>query len=149
MTFIPEFSYPVITLLSISALCAAIILAFYDPFVRRVYRRSRACRLTVDRPAGEEPKWAAVSVIIYARGESDRLETLLPAVLTQQYEGPFEVIVVNEGDSSDVRNVISALQLANRNLYLTRRRAQSEPQETRAHSRHKGRPLSRGGADHG
>jgi glycosyltransferase involved in cell wall biosynthesis len=119
MTFIPEFSYPVITLLSISALCAAIILAFYDPFVRRVYRRSRACRLTVDRPAGEEPKWAAVSVIIYARGESDRLETLLPAVLTQQYEGPFEVIVVNEGDSSDVRNVISALQLANRNLYLT------------------------------
>lgn len=108
MTFIPEFSYPVITLLSISTLCAAIILAFYDPFVRRVYRRSRACRLTVDRPAGEEPKWAAVSVIIYARGESDRLETLLPAVLTQQYEGPFEVIVVNEGDSSDVRNVISA-----------------------------------------
>ena len=147
MTFIPEFSYPVITLLSISTLCAAIILAFYDPFVRRVYRRSRACRLTVDRPAGEEPKWAAVSVIIYARGESDRLETLLPAVLTQQYEGPFEVIVVNEGDSSDVRP--AARQPQSLSHLHTRRRAQSEPQETRAHSRHKGRPLSRGGADHG
>lgn len=119
MTFILDLSPLVITLLSVSALSAIIILAFYNPFVRRVYRRSRACRLTVDKAEGDATPWTAASVIIYAQGEADRLEAMLPKVLAQDYEGPFEVIVVNEGDSADVRNVISALQLANRNLYLT------------------------------
>ncbi len=117
MIFNFELSTTVMALLAVCAVSTIIIASLYCPFIRRINRRSRQCRLNVDSPAGSG--WPAASVIIYSRGEADRLEALLPTILSQDYEGAFEVIVVNEGDSADVRNVISALQLANRNLYLT------------------------------
>lgn len=118
MTFFFDLSLLTISLISVSAISALIILAFYDPFIRRIYHRRNACRLIVDNP-DRPASHVAASIIIYAQGEADRLETMLPAVLGQNYDGQFEVIVVNESDSADVRNVISALQLSNRNLYLT------------------------------
>lgn len=119
MTFNFDLSAIVIALLSLSAAAAAMVFLCYIPYVRRVCIRAKQCVLTVDTERGETPRWPAASVIIYSQGEADRLESLLPTVLGQTYDGPFEVIVVNEGDSPDVRNAISALQLSNRNLYLT------------------------------
>jgi len=67
----------------------------------------------------DAPGWPAVSVIVYSQDEADALASLLPVILNQDYPAAFEVIVVNEGDSSDVRNTVEPMQLAYRNLYLT------------------------------
>lgn len=116
-----NFDLPIYTIIFLAAalLFAGVVFLYYCPFVRRVSRRRSQCDLTVDTPEGERPNWPAASIIIYAQGEADRLENLLPVVLGQDYGGTFEVIVINEGDSADVRSVINALQLAHRNLYLT------------------------------
>lgn len=119
MSFNFDLQVYTIILLAAAALFAAIVCFYYCPYVRRVTRRRRQCCLTVDTPEGQRPDWTPVSIIIYAQGEADRLENLLPVVLRQDYGGTFEVIVINEGDSADVRGVINALQLAHRNLYLT------------------------------
>lgn len=114
-----EFSPLLISLLSIFGVSILIIVLIYCPFVRRVARRRRECELTVDDPESLECEWPAVSVIVYSQDEAERLEQFLPVVLRQDYIARFEVIVVNEGDSEEVRNTISAMQMANRNLYLT------------------------------
>ncbi|MDE6703886.1 MAG: glycosyltransferase [Muribaculaceae bacterium] len=119
MSFNFDFQVYTIILLAVAALSAAIVCFYYCPFVRRVSRRRRECCLTVDTPEGKRPEWVPASIIIYAQGEADRLENLLPVILGQDYGGTFEVIVINEGDSADVRSVINALQLAHRNLYRT------------------------------
>lgn len=119
MTFDFDLSAIVIVLLSVSLVAAVIVLTCYVPFVRRVCVRVKQCLLIPDSDGDESVDWVAASIIIYSQGEADRLESLLPTILRQDYSGQFEVIVVNEGDSPDVRNVISTLQLSNRNLYLT------------------------------
>jgi hypothetical protein len=59
------------------------------------------------------------SVVIYSQEDAEQLEELLPQILGQDYPTPFEVIVVNEGESADVRDLVAMLQLKNHNLYLT------------------------------
>lgn len=119
MTFDLELPLLTICLLCIATLCTVIIITIYCPFVRRVASRRRSCELTADGSTGTDVQWPAASVIVYSQDEAERLENFLPVILGQDYPGHFEVIVVNEGDSEDVRNVISAMQPANRNLYLT------------------------------
>lgn len=106
-----------IVLLAIVLLSALAIVFIYCPFVRRIASRRRKCQLIVD--SGDEAEWPAASVVVYSRNEFDCLEGFLRTLLTQDYPGSFEVIVVNEGDSQEMRNLIAAMQLANRNLYLT------------------------------
>ncbi len=114
MFFNIEISPLIITLLGVCILSFAVILCVYCIYVRRVVRRQRRCAQQ-SAPA----ILPAASVIVYACGEAEYLETLLPTILNQNYPGEFEVIVVNEGDSADVRNVIGALQIAYSNLHLT------------------------------
>lgn len=119
MSFTIELSSQVICLLSVSAFCTAIIIALYCPFVRKVASRRKACELMSDDLPDDGNMRTAVSVIVYSHDEADRLESFLPIILNQDYPAAFEVIVVNEGDSGEIRNIINALQLAHRNLYLT------------------------------
>lgn len=57
---------------------------------------------------GESP--SIVSVIICAKNEARHLEQFLPAVLQQEYEAEWEVIVVNDGSTDETGNVLAALQ---------------------------------------
>ncbi len=117
MTFDFDISGLTIILLSLSFLCMLIVVAIYCPFVRRVALRRCQCQSMVDNE--NEAGWPAASIVVYSQNEFGRLEDLLRVVLGQNYPGNFEVIVVNEGDSEEVRNLIAAMQLTNRNLYLT------------------------------
>lgn len=119
MSFTIELSVRIIWLLSMSALCTAIIIALYCPFVRKVASRRKACELIADELSDKKNMWQPVSVIVYSQDEADRLESFLPVILNQDYRAAFEVIVVNEGDSGEIRNIINALQLVHRNLYVT------------------------------
>lgn len=114
MIFNPHISTFILTLLAVCAISAIIIICVYCIYVRRIVRRSRKCSVPADGSA-----LPPASIIVYATGEADYLEILLPKLMEQNYTNDFEVIVVNEGDSADVRNVIGALQIAHRNLHLT------------------------------
>lgn len=60
-----------------------------------------------------------VSVIVYACDNSRRLARMLPEVLAQEYPGEFEVVVVNDGSSASVNDVVTLLQATHSNLRQT------------------------------
>lgn len=51
--------------------------------------------------AAREARFPAVSIVVPARNQADRLEKLLPALFTQDYPEAFEVIVVDQKSTDD------------------------------------------------
>ncbi len=95
--------------------CAVLLLLLFLPAVIRVTRR-------VSRDASEpmpDVEYPPVSVIVYTNSDGDNLAALLPEILEQDYPSPFEVIVVNDGDASEIECSIGALELRYSNLYMT------------------------------
>ncbi len=84
-------------------------------------RSVAACRRRSDKERSDKPDAAFLpaSVVVFSQGDADSLTEILRQILTQDYPAPFEVIVVNEGESSDVRDAVSMLRSAHSNLYLT------------------------------
>lgn len=80
----------------------------------------RAHRIS-SRAKAAQAEDAAVnaSIVVYSNDEWNSLEQLLPQLLSQQTLGQFEVIVVNEGESAQVQEIVSRLRLEHPNLYLT------------------------------
>ena len=113
---------PIITdkalwLLCITFVCLVLLIAIYLFRVRTVvnYRR-RADRERPDKPDAD---YLPASVIIYSQGDAESLEKMLRMVLNQDYPAAYEVIVVNEGESVDVRDTVSMFRATHNNLYLT------------------------------
>ncbi len=104
-------------LLFASLLCILLLAAIYFMRVRTVVNfRRKADRERADKPENE---YMPASVIIYSQGDADNLNSLLESVLNQDYPAAYEVIVVNEGESADVRDAVSMLRSSHPNLYLT------------------------------
>lgn len=59
------------------------------------------------------------AIIVYSHDEDSDLARLLPQLLGQDYPMPYEVVVVNEGESVAVSEVVGEFQLRHKNLYLT------------------------------
>ena len=104
-----------ILLFGLTAVCIIFALA---AFLLRSKRITRQCRLCEEADTSGQD-FEEASIIVYSNDESDHLEELLPQLLAQEYPARFEVIVVNEGDSLQVRDLMTQLQNAHRNLYLT------------------------------
>lgn len=79
----------------------------------------------------EEPVERA-SVIVFAHDDANSLAELLPRILCQNYQPGFEVIVVNDGESREVADIVSHLKNVHPNLYFT-----SSPEGARNLSRKK------------
>lgn len=111
MTLSLQFSTPALILAGIALLSAIYLLTVYRSFLMRIVR---------SRPS-EKPETAKVpvSVVVYCRDEAQQLRALLPSILNQNYDAPFEVIVVNDGSSEDVKDVVNQLLLTRSNLYIT------------------------------
>ncbi len=92
-------------------------------FLTIVYR-SRLC-LPVKcrwRHEGAQPDtvtWRPVSVVVYARDNSARLERLLEDLLEQDYPAGFEVIVVNDCGGYACSDVVTRMSLNYHNLRMT------------------------------
>lgn len=114
-------------LLGVSLMCALFIELSYR-------RRLQAVSSAGLDEAGDEGRVGAVpvSVIVYAGADSEGLAQMLPAVLGQRYDAPFEVIVINEGKSDVTDSVVTRLQLSHSNLYQS-----FTPGDTRNLSRRK------------
>lgn len=86
-------------------------------YFRPLWRVSNAVKRSLNEkePSADVP----VSVIVFASDEAEALRHLLPSILGQRYNGPFEVIVVNEGQSDSTVEVVERLRQIHNNLYLT------------------------------
>ncbi len=72
-----------------------------------------------ERPEIPDSAYPPVSVLVYSQDDAENLSALLPGLLGQDYPSEFEVIVINEGESVDVRDAVSSLRPSHHNLYLT------------------------------
>lgn len=117
MFFNPEISSTIVLLLTSGAVLAAVAIVYVALQSRRLARARRFDDYGDSRE--DAVAWEPVSVIVYSQDEADALDTLLRSVLAQDYPAPMEVIVVNEGESSDVRDVVAVLRASHDNIYLT------------------------------
>ncbi|MCH5345811.1 MAG: hypothetical protein J1E63_01800 [Muribaculaceae bacterium] len=109
------------------ALAAALVAAFYImlsivPKATRVDRKNR--RDTASVESGEVGRidpaaFPTLSVIVYVDSNPEDLPTMLPMILEQDYPAPMEVIVVNDGERSELEGILGDLELRYRNLYMT------------------------------
>lgn len=103
-------------LLGLSVLCVLLVALIYFVRTRRVARAAAEDYVDSEKAAGT---WEPVSVVVYSQDDAENLQRLLASLLGQDYPAPFEIIVVNEGESSDVRDLVSMLRSQHPNLYLT------------------------------
>lgn len=101
---------------------AALIAALYLVFIyrRRIARVIKCCRDTSRLSAQESTKQIpALSVIIYCKDSARALERMLPEVLNQNLDVPFEVIVATDGRSERAEDVVKLLSVDHKNLRMT------------------------------
>jgi glycosyltransferase involved in cell wall biosynthesis len=92
--------------------CAIIIQWFYASwFFKRIFTSSKTTQEPDHLPAG-------VSIIICAKNEAANLLKHLPAILSQKYNGAYEVIVVNDASNDDTPTVLKELALKHHNLKI-------------------------------
>lgn len=81
--------------------------------LRKHYRKCLNISLGVDAVL------SPAAVVVFAHDDAESVAEMLPQVLAQQYAPGFEVIVVNDGESLEVRHVVESLMQYHRNLYYT------------------------------
>lgn len=117
MYFNLDFSVVSAVGLGLMSLATIYILTFYVPRLRRAAKH----RDNLERGSvmDEDSSLPGVSVIVHARENSHRLAASLPDLLAQQYPGPYEVIVVNDGGGDAVSDIVTRLSHSHANLRLT------------------------------
>lgn len=99
---------------------AVLILSLLLPRLLRVTRRIRRDNAIASGTVEAEATFRPVTVIVTSSHEATNLRTLLPQILEQDYPAPMEVIVVDDDDDEGVTpGVVSQLQDAYSNLYMT------------------------------
>lgn len=100
-------------------LCAGVALLCGAWLLWAVRGRIRLCVRAAGRQDDGPRCQEGVSVIVYADDAPERLGNLLTRIFSQRYEGKTEVIVVNDGASPDVADVVKRLSQEHPNLYQT------------------------------
>jgi len=80
------------------------------------YARPLRQRKKTNTPGTEQLQ--PISVVVYAKNESENLQRHLPALLTQEYP-EYEIIVVNDGSTDESDNVLKTLEQQFSHLYHT------------------------------
>lgn len=102
-------------LVSVLGLLWLIQLLYYIIVYNRIYKHNAAVRKNRVTFTAEQPP---LSVIIYAKNESENLEKHLPTVLEQNYP-TFEVIVINDNFSDESEDVLKLMESKYPHLYHT------------------------------
>lgn len=88
-------------------------------FLLIVYLRPyRVAKRKSKNAAPEQEVMPPVSIVIYAKNESENLRTNLPFILTQNYPD-YEVIVVNDGSTDESEEVLKRFEAEYKQLYHT------------------------------
>lgn len=117
MEFSPYINNVTLWLLICCGICLIFVLLMWLLRIRPMveYRR----KADFERAPKADADFLPATVVIYSQGEAEKLERLLQSVLHQDYPAAFEVIVVNDGESPDVRDTVSMMRASTPNLYLT------------------------------
>ncbi|MDE6334667.1 MAG: glycosyltransferase, partial [Muribaculaceae bacterium] len=102
---------------SLLQVALALVLVALGVFTSRILAVNRAARRSAEDEISDS--YEDVAVIVYSNDDAGDLASLLPRILEQDYPAGFEIIVVNEGDSPAVREIVSDMQMTHSNLYLT------------------------------
>lgn len=88
-------------------------------FLLIVYLRPyRVAKKEAKKVKSEISTLSPVSIIIYAKNESENLQANLPSILTQNYPN-YEVIVVNDGSTDESEEVLKRFEAEYKHLYHT------------------------------
>lgn len=112
-----DFNIPFLAII-LFGIALFLLIPFVFVYLRPLWKVPNAIRRESDDTA-EPSATYPVSVIVFTADESESLKQLLPSILNQNYDGPFEVIVVNDGESDSVTNVVERLRTDYTNLYIT------------------------------
>lgn len=104
-------------LLGGAAVAAVAVLALLLPPLRAVARAIR--RPSAPQGPADAEAWPGVSVVVCSQSDSSTLEELIPMIMAQDYPGPFEVVVVNDGADEGVNDVMTRMECAYSNVYTT------------------------------
>lgn len=104
-----------IYLVIVTGVLFIIQLFFYFICFARPFRARKKDKVQYE-PAGKEQP--PVSVIVYAKNESENLKRFLPEILKQEYP-TYEVIVVNDGSTDESDNILKSLNNTYPHLYHT------------------------------
>ena len=97
----------------------AVLVALVVFAVRVLPLRGRVRKDDSSLDADQNEEFEKAAIIVYSHDEDSDLARLLPQLLEQDYPVPYEVVVVNEGESAAVSEVVGDFQLRHNNLYLT------------------------------
>ncbi len=103
---------------------AAVVVSMFWLLV--FYRRRLKLKGAITEPdddnndgADTATRFPNVSVIVYANDNPTALAGLLNKIFEQDYPASFEVIVVNDGSSEEVTDVVNRMTLEHPNIYVT------------------------------
>lgn len=102
--------------MGVALVCAIALSAFYCRMISAVWKQNRCDNLSLSDSPGGLPQ---VSVVVYCNDNPSSLTRLLEMLLSQRYEAPYEIIIVNDGSSEAIKDVFNRLALSHHNLYLT------------------------------
>ncbi len=91
-------------------------LAYYAGIYAKPLRMAKRMNAAADSSNGKD--MPPVSVIVYAKNESENLKSNLPHILSQTYPD-YEVIVINDGSTDESDEVLKRLENDNKHLYHT------------------------------
>ena len=103
---------------TIIAICTLVLLVILssvlNPFLRKVESAA-----DTDENEVAESEMPAVSIVVLATGTTETLDAHLSVLLTQNYEQPYEVIVVGVKGDLSTEDVIGKYSVDHKNLYST------------------------------
>ena len=105
-------------LVGVGLVAALYLIVIYRGAIASVVKHYRvAMRRRADGDAGSAVP--SLSVIVYCKDSARALDRMLPEVLAQNLDAPFEVIVANDGRNGDAEDVVKLLSTHHRNLRMT------------------------------
>lgn len=114
------FSFDISTLcwacIAVTAFCAITLSIFYCRKILSVAKHNRRGNSSL---ADCRVDFPSVSVVVYSNDNPTSLSRLLDSLLSQNYSAPYDVIIVNDGSSEDVKDVFNRLSPHHHNLYIT------------------------------
>lgn len=105
--------------LSLMIASAALVLIALIAVLLRTMPLRRYVKKSARKSFDDRSHLIRAAVIIFAHDDAESLAEMLPQVMTQNYAPGYEVIVVNDGDSTDVRDIVDQFMLRYPNLYFT------------------------------
>lgn len=105
-------------LLAVALIAAVYVLVVTMPRLNRIVRAS-LLKQESDYSDVSGLRNPPVTVVVISHSDTRHLKQLLTDILSQDYDAPYEVVVVNDDSFSHADDIVRELQLVHSNLFIT------------------------------